>query len=106
MVRPVLCLGTSPRNLELKKFNLQEAWRPSEICLFLSRTTDKNPAGHAIRLIGYGIQTCSGKNPQPFWLAINSWGKGWGMNGVFMIAQGINECRIESWGADFGKPKV
>jgi len=36
MVRPVLCLGTSPRNLELKKFNLQEAWRPSEICLFLS----------------------------------------------------------------------
>ena len=50
-------------------------------------------------------QTCSGK-VQPFWLVINSWGKDWGMNGVFMIAQGINECKIEAWGAAFGKPKV
>nr|CAD2161355.1 unnamed protein product [Meloidogyne enterolobii] len=69
------------------------------------RTTNKNPLGHAIRIIGYGTQTCSGK-VQPFWLAINSWGKDWGMNGVFMIAQGSDECKIETWGAFFGKPKV
>ncbi|CAK5044025.1 unnamed protein product [Meloidogyne enterolobii] len=69
------------------------------------RTTDKNPGGHAIRIIGWGTQTCSGK-VQPFWLAINSWGKDWGMKGVFMIAQGSNECKIEAWGAAFGKPKV
>uniref|UniRef100_A0A915LR22 Peptidase C1A papain C-terminal domain-containing protein n=1 Tax=Meloidogyne javanica TaxID=6303 RepID=A0A915LR22_MELJA len=69
------------------------------------RTTDKKVSGHGIRIIGWGTQTCSGK-VQPFWIAINSWGKEWGMNGVFMIAQGSDECKIETLGAFFGTPKV
>ena len=39
--------------------------------------------GHAVALIGFGVE--GGSN---YWLAANSWGPNWGMSGYFKIAQG------------------
>jgi len=52
--------------------------------------------GHAVKFIGWGV-TPSG---QQFWIVNNSWNKHWGLNGVFLISRGNNECGIESevWG--------
>lgn len=44
--------------------------------------------GHAIKLIGFGVE-----DGVAYWLAANSWGAGWGMNGYFKIKQG--DCGIE-----------
>jgi len=52
--------------------------------------TGKALGGHAIRLIGYGVE-----NGQKYWLAANSWNTDWGNNGLFKIARGTNECFIE-----------
>jgi len=30
-----------------------------------------------------------------YWLVANSWNSGWGDNGFFKIAKGVNECGIE-----------
>lgn len=46
--------------------------------------------GHAVRIIGWGIE-----NDTPYWLVANSWNEGWGMNGLFKILRGKNECGIE-----------
>lgn len=45
--------------------------------------------GHAIKLLGFGEE-----NGVKYWLAANSWGKGWGMEGFFKIQQN-DECGIE-----------
>lgn len=44
--------------------------------------------GHAIKLLGFGSE-----NGQDYWLAANSWGPSWGMQGFFKIAHGV--CGIE-----------
>lgn len=44
--------------------------------------------GHAIKLLGFGEE-----NGTKYWLAANSWGTGWGMQGFFKIQQG--DCGIE-----------
>ncbi|KAF7626126.1 Pept_C1 domain-containing protein [Meloidogyne graminicola] len=68
-------------------------------------TSGEYDGGHAIRLIGWGTQTCSGIE-QPFWIGINSWNVEWGMKGTFLIAQGNDECHIESMGISFGTPNI
>lgn len=50
--------------------------------------------GHAVRLIGWG-KTKKGKK---YWIIANSWGKNWGINGVFYIRRGVNEVKIETRG--------
>ena len=50
-------------------------------------------AGHAVKIIGWGVDSSSGL---PYWVAHNSWGTGWGMNGLFWIKRGSNEAGIES----------
>ena len=45
--------------------------------------------GHAIKVIGYGVDSASGLS---YWLCSNSWGTGWGMTGFFKIKQG--DCGI------------
>lgn len=47
--------------------------------------------GHAVKLIGYGTDGST-----PYWLIVNSWGRSWGMQGLFKILRGKNECGIES----------
>lgn len=52
-------------------------------------TTGGIAGGHAIKLVGYGVE-----NGVSYWLAANSWGKGWGEAGYFKIQQG--DCGIEN----------
>jgi cathepsin B len=46
--------------------------------------------GHAIRVLGWGVQ-----NGTPYWLCANSWNTDWGDKGFFKILRGKNECGIE-----------
>ncbi|KAJ4459298.1 putative Cathepsin B [Paratrimastix pyriformis] len=46
--------------------------------------------GHAIKIIGWGVDGTT-----PYWMVANSWNTDWGMNGLFYILRGKNECGIE-----------
>jgi len=46
--------------------------------------------GHAIELLGWGR-----KENIDYWIAKNSWGSKWGMDGYFLIQRGVNMCEIE-----------
>ena len=48
--------------------------------------------GHAVALIGWGVDT----NGVPYWLCQNSWGPSWGEGGFFRIVRGADTCTIES----------
>ena len=50
-----------------------------------------SPSPAAVRIVGWGTE--SGGD---YWLVANSWNSGWGDNGFFKIARGVNECGIES----------
>lgn len=56
--------------------------------------------GHAIKIIGYGVE-----NTLPYWLVANSWTTTWGDKGFFKILKGQDECGIES-GVVGGAPKI
>jgi len=47
--------------------------------------------GHAIRILGWGVEDST-----PYWLVANSWNADWGDKGFFKILRGKNECGIES----------
>eukprot|EP01035_Chromulina_nebulosa_P017232 gene17232-22758_t len=47
--------------------------------------------GHAIKLIGWGVD-----NGVEYWTCVNSWNDSWGEAGTFRILRGSNECGIES----------
>uniref|UniRef100_R4G4T0 Putative cathepsin l n=1 Tax=Rhodnius prolixus TaxID=13249 RepID=R4G4T0_RHOPR len=59
----------------------------------------KELGGHAIRIIGWGVE-----NGKPYWLIANSWNTDWGDQGYFKILRGSDECGIES-GVSAGIPK-
>ena len=46
--------------------------------------------GHAVKLIGWGIE-----EGVKYWLLVNSWNQNWGENGTFKILRGVNHCGIE-----------
>lgn len=53
---------------------------------------------HSVRIIGWGEEERSGGGPPvKYWLAMNSWGRHWGEDGLFRIRRGIDECEIESF---------
>lgn len=54
-------------------------------------TTGSLLGGHAVELVGWGIE-----NNLPYWLLKNSWTTNWGDQGYFKIIRGKNECGIES----------
>jgi cathepsin B len=55
------------------------------------KTSNEYLGGHAVKPVGYGFDSASGKN---YWIVANSWNTNWGENGFFRIAQG--ECLFES----------
>ncbi len=46
--------------------------------------------GHAIKLLGYGVE-----NGVKYWYLANSWNSDWGDKGYFKIIRGKDECGIE-----------
>ena len=55
------------------------------------RTSDEELGGHAIKLLGWGVE-----GETKYWLAANSWNPDWGDKGYFKILRGENECGIEN----------
>ena len=55
--------------------------------------TGKYLGGHAIKLIGWGVDQ---KTKEAYWLCVNSWNESWGEKGAFRILRGSNECGIEA----------
>ena len=53
-------------------------------------TTGGFLGGHAIRIIGYGVE-----NGVKYWLCVNSWNNNWGENGTFKFLRGSDHCGIE-----------
>ena len=53
-------------------------------------TTGGALGGHAIKIVGWGVE-----NGTPYWLVANSWNEDWGNKGFFRIKRGSNECGIE-----------
>jgi len=47
--------------------------------------------GHAVKNIGWGTDSTG----VDYWLIQNSWNTQWGMDGLFMIRRGTDECGIE-----------
>nr|CAD2171367.1 unnamed protein product [Meloidogyne enterolobii] len=62
--------------------------------------------GHAVRVLGWGTQTCSDGTRRDYWLAANQWNTDWGMQGFFKILRGTDECRFESSEISFGTPNI
>jgi cathepsin B len=48
--------------------------------------------GHAVEVIGWGTDAASKKD---YWLVKNSWNASWGMQGLFKIVRGKNDCGFE-----------
>ena len=65
-----------------------------------TRTSNQLLGGHAVKLVGFGKDSVTGKE---FWIVANSWGKYWGENGYFKIA--IGECQLEQ-NVMVGLPKL
>jgi len=62
-------------------------------------TTGEFLGGHAIRILGWGVDGST-----PYWIIANSWNPNWGNNGYFWMLRGSDECGIED-GVVAGVPK-
>lgn len=54
------------------------------------------PLDHSIILIGWGVEKDKDGKEVPYWIARNSWGDRWGMNGDFHVRRGNDDFGIES----------
>ncbi|KAI1286145.1 Cathepsin B [Halotydeus destructor] len=63
-------------------------------------TSDVNLGGHAVRILGWGVE-----NGTDYWLVANSWNESWGDKGFFKIRRGTNECGIEG-NINAGTPRL
>ena len=62
-------------------------------------TSGKELAGHAVRIVGWGVE-----NGVKYQTVINSWNSYWGDKGTFKMWKGVNECGIEG-GVVTGLPR-
>ena len=63
-------------------------------------TTGKYLGGHAIKIVGWGTETSTGKK---YYIVANSWGTDWGENGYFNIY--VGNCGLGDTGVA-GNPKL
>jgi len=56
--------------------------------------------GHAVKLVGWGVE-----NGVKYWRIANSWNENWGDKGYFKIIRGVNECGIETRETVAGIPR-
>ncbi|KAL7076728.1 hypothetical protein ACQ4LE_003797, partial [Meloidogyne hapla] len=82
-------------------FNVYSDFLSYKSGVYFKTANAQKRGGHAVRIIGWGTQTCNG-NKMPFWLIANSWSTNWGEKGLFKIRSGVNECGIEKYGISFG----
>jgi cathepsin B len=61
--------------------------------------------GHAVRMLGFGVDYSVDPNGVKYWLLANSWNSAWGENGFFRFLRGSNHCGIEEHGVT-GVPKI
>lgn len=71
------------------QFNVYEDFMTYKSGVY-KHTTGKLLGGHAIEVIGWGVESNTA-----YWLCKNSWGQTWGIEGFFKIAQG--DCGINSY---------
>jgi C1A family cysteine protease len=50
---------------------------------------------HCVQLIGYDTSKTS--NPLPFWIVRNSWGTGWGNQGIILLEMFKNTCIMSNY---------
>jgi len=53
-------------------------------------TTGSFLGGHAVEILGYGVE-----NGVKYWIVKNSWNPSWGDKGYFKMIRGTNDCGIE-----------
>lgn len=51
--------------------------------------------GHAVEIMGWGIETTGRNRGKKYWLIKNSWGTEWGDGGYFKMIRGTNNCKLE-----------
>ncbi len=56
--------------------------------------------GHAVKLIGYGVE-----QGIKYWILVNNWNDNWGEHGTFRMIRGQDECGIEGDGVA-GNPNL
>lgn len=59
------------------------------------------PTTHSVALVGWGIDK---ETNTKYWIAKNSWGKDWGMNGYFLMKKGTNVAAVEAQAVTPGIP--
>lgn len=55
--------------------------------------TGRYVGGHAVRIVGWGVDEDSGLK---YWTIANSWGEGWGEQGHFRMLRGVNHLAVEN----------
>lgn len=72
--------SNSGKGIAISKIDLQE------------RAVDWEYVNHAVTIFGWGET----KDGEKFWRVRNSYGRGWGDRGNFLVRRGVDEFNIES----------